>query len=69
MGIKETDQPPFSIIGWCGTYNVSPPRLYELWKRDCGPKFIRVGNRRLITEDAATWRRRIHQREAGELAA
>jgi hypothetical protein len=52
----------YSIDSFCDAHDVSRPMLYQLWKRDEGPDYFFVGEKRLISVEAATrWRQ---EREA-----
>ncbi len=46
-----------SIDDFCEAHGICRATLYNLWKSGDGPRFMRVGSRRLITYDsAADWR-------------
>lgn len=45
---------------FCRRHGISRAYLYILWRRGEGPKYMRVGGRRLISREAAAdWRRRM----------
>jgi hypothetical protein len=47
-----------SIYEFCGAHRISRGTLYKLWREGKGPRFIRAGGRRLISQEAAAdWRR------------
>ena len=53
----------FSVDEFCRAHRISRGSLYNYWAAGIGPKFMKVGHRRLISaEAAAEWRR---QCEAG----
>ena len=57
----------FSIPEFCARHNISRSYLYELWKRNLGPKAMQLGGRRLISvEAAADWRHRMETGKGGE---
>jgi hypothetical protein len=54
------------VSRFCKKHDISPGSLYALWRRGEGPRFMRVGDRRIITHEAgADWRR---EREAATRA-
>ncbi len=47
-----------SVDEFCEDHGFCRATLYNLWKSGDGPRFMHVGRRRLITDDAAAdWRR------------
>lgn len=45
------------ILGFCRAHDISRALLYRLWAEGKGPDRIKVGNRTLITREAAArWR-------------
>jgi hypothetical protein len=51
-------QDAYSVTEFCRRHNISTPFLYLLWRRGEGPAFMQVGDRRLVSaEAAADWRR------------
>ena len=47
----------FTVKTFCETHHLSRGMLYKLWTREEGPKYIKVGDKRLISiEAAAEWR-------------
>jgi hypothetical protein len=56
-----------SVKEFCERHGISPGLLYAEWRQKRGPRFMQVGDRRLITREAgADWRREL---EAATLAA
>ena len=56
----------FTVDEFCEDNRISRTTLYKLWKQGIGPRFMQVGERKLITaEAAAEWR---VQREAASPA-
>jgi hypothetical protein len=50
------------VSRFCQKHDISRGSLYALWRRGEGPRFMRIGDRRLIScEASAEWRR---EREA-----
>lgn len=46
-----------TIDEFCEAHRISKPMLYKLWKLGLGPKFMSVGAKRLISNEAgAAWR-------------
>ncbi len=57
-----TAMPPrsdaYCIRNFCKRHDISPAFLYELWRRGDGPRYMLVGQKRLIADEAAAeWRR------------
>lgn len=60
-----SDKLSFTINEFCAAHGVSRPFLYVLWKRGDGPRRMLVGDKTLISaEAAADWRK---AREAAAL--
>jgi len=56
---------PRSVDAFCERNGICRATLYNLWKKDAGPRVMRVGARRLITEAAeAEWQRQMETRAA-----
>jgi hypothetical protein len=57
----------YSVNQFCEAHSVSRSKLYSMWREGIGPRFMEVGDKRLITvEAAADWR---HAREAATAEA
>jgi hypothetical protein len=60
----------YSIPKFCKAHSMSRGKLYQLWKAGLGPRWMKIGAKRLIpVEAAADWRRQGMAREAGAEAA
>lgn len=68
MFTQTTDQVcAFSVDEFCRAHRISRGSLYNYWNSGVGPKYMKVGHRRLISAEAASeWRR---EREAAADAA
>jgi len=56
----DTEPDAYSIDEFCRRNSLSRQFLYVLWDRGEGPRFMRVGTRRLISREAAAeWRRKM----------
>ena len=52
---------------FCDAHNISRSQLYKMWKMGMGPRFMRAGIKRLITNEVdADWR---HMLEAEQQTA
>ena len=52
-----TAQLVFTVNEFCDAHRISRTHLYSLWRKGIGPRFKLVGEKRLITvEAAADWR-------------
>lgn len=49
----------YGISKWLQEADLSRPFLYKLWTRGEGPKSIKIGRRRLITETPGEWLGRV----------
>ncbi|TLU71461.1 helix-turn-helix transcriptional regulator [Lichenicoccus roseus] len=59
----------FSVDEFGQSHGLSRATLYNLWKAGKGPVFMKVGSRRLISEEAATaWRRQMEAETASHAA-
>ena len=59
-----------TVTQFCKEYSVSRSMLYKLWREGKGPSFFRVGNRRLISAQAAdAWRAMLEVEEETRLAS
>jgi hypothetical protein len=46
-----------SVKHFCHEHDISRSKLYQLWREGRGPAYFKVGNRRLISAQAAdAWR-------------
>jgi hypothetical protein len=55
----DIERAAYTIAEFCAAHRISRSKLYELWASGNGPRFISVGNKRIITlEAAAGWRLR-----------
>jgi predicted DNA-binding transcriptional regulator AlpA len=58
-----------SIEEFCEAHGICRATLYNLWKSGDGPRFMHVGRRRLITDDAASdWRHEMEVKAARDEA-
>lgn len=49
-----------SVESFCRRHGISRAFLYLLWRRGEGPRYMQVGNRRLISAEAeADWHRAV----------
>lgn len=56
---------PRSVDAFCERQGVCRATLYNLWKIGKGPRFMKAGSRRLITESAeADWEREMEAASA-----
>jgi hypothetical protein len=54
------DRDADGVKEFCRRQGISTGHLYSLWRRGQGPRFMQVGDRRLITREAgADWRREL----------
>ncbi len=52
----------YSVIKFCKAHNISRSMYYKLRKQGQGPKLMKVGRRRLISdESAAKWRQQMER--------
>jgi predicted DNA-binding transcriptional regulator AlpA len=52
------DRDAYGVEEFCKRHGISRAYLYLLWRRGEGPRFMRVGARRLVSKEAAfDWRR------------
>jgi len=57
----------YTVNEFCALYRVSRSQLYKLWREGQGPKFMKLGKRRLISRFAADqWRMREEERTERE---
>jgi hypothetical protein len=55
---QEAGRAAYTIAEFCDAHRISRSKLYELWTAGVGPRFIRIGTKKIITtEAAANWRR------------
>jgi hypothetical protein len=50
----------YGVAEFCQRHGISRGYLYSLWRRGQGPRFMQIGDRRIITREAgADWRREL----------
>jgi hypothetical protein len=55
---RQTSRAAFTVEEFCDAYRISRSQLYKMWKAGTGPRFMCVGVKKLITNEAAAdWRR------------
>jgi hypothetical protein len=48
----------YSVDEFCVSHSISRAFLYKLWNEGKGPRYMQVGTRRIISDEAgAAWRR------------
>jgi hypothetical protein len=54
-----TTKRAYTVTEFCENYRVSRRELFNLWDRQAGPRFKRVGKRKIIilVDDAEEWAR------------
>ena len=59
------DKKAYTVREFCELYSFSRSELYTLWARNEGPRFKRIGQRKIIilVDDAEEWSR--HNRDGG----
>jgi hypothetical protein len=61
---QDAGRAAYTVNEFCDAHRISRSKLYELWSAGIGPRFIQVGTKKIITNEAAAdWRR------AGEAAS
>jgi hypothetical protein len=56
--VPDARRAAYTIAEFCAAHRISRSKLYELWAAGVGPRFIRIGTKKIITtEAAADWRR------------
>lgn len=70
MMIENTSIPAaMSVADFCQSFRISRSFIYKLWKAGEGPRVLKVGNRTLISVEAASeWRRRMEAQTAEGVA-
>jgi hypothetical protein len=59
----------FTIDEFCSAHRISRGMLYKLWSQDLGPRFINIGKKKIISDEAAAdWRAEGERRATGEAA-
>ena len=54
------DRDADGVKEFCRRHAISPGFLYAEWRRGRGPRFMRAGDRRIISREAgAEWRRKL----------
>jgi hypothetical protein len=57
----------YTINEFCDAHRISRGKLYQLWATGLSPRFMNVGKKRLITDEAAAdWRGEGERRAAGK---
>lgn len=71
MSIQANDQTcAFTVDEFCRAHRISRGSLYNAWTAGRGPRFMKVGHRRLISAEAAIdWRRAMEIGAANAAAA
>ena len=55
---QDANRAAYTVNEFCDAHRISRSKLYELWSAGVGPRFIRVGTKKIITNEAAAdWRR------------
>jgi hypothetical protein len=50
----------YTVDEFCNAHRISRSKLYELWATGKGPRFIQIGAKKIITNEAASdWRREL----------
>jgi hypothetical protein len=63
------DRDAYCLDEFCKRHEISKAFLYLLWRRGEGPRFMQVGAKRLISQEAgADWRRAM-EKASEEIAA
>jgi hypothetical protein len=57
-GVRDARRAAYTVNEFCDAHRISRSKLYQLWAAGLGPRFIRIGSKKIITtEAAANWRR------------
>jgi hypothetical protein len=49
-----------TVDEFCNAHRISRSKLYELWSRGKGPRFIQIDSKKIISVEAASdWRREL----------
>jgi hypothetical protein len=59
----------FSVNEFCARNGICRVSLYNYWRRGVGPRFMKVGSRRLISAEAESDWHREREEAAGNTAA
>ena len=51
-GVK-TSRAAFTVSEFCDAHRISRSKLYQMWAAGAGPRFMRVGAKKIISVDAA----------------
>jgi hypothetical protein len=55
---QDAGRAAYTVNEFCDAHRISRSKLYELWSAGIGPRFIQVGTKKIITNEAAAdWRR------------
>jgi hypothetical protein len=58
----------YTIQEFCHAHRLSRSKLYQMWDEGIGPRWMYVGTKRLISDEAAAdWRREREQAAAAKL--
>jgi len=58
VGGQDAGRAAYTVNEFCDAHRISRSKLYELWSAGVGPRFIQVGTKKIITNEAAAdWRR------------
>jgi hypothetical protein len=62
------DREADGVREFCRRHGISTGHLYALWRGKRGPRYMQLGDRRIITREAgADWRREMEAETAAEL--
>ena len=64
--LTQTEQRAYTVADFCAAFRISRTKLYDLWLSDNGPLYYKIGNRRLISTEAALLWQHALQRIAGD---
>ena len=63
--VRQGERAVFTVAEFCDAHRISRAKLYQLWQEGIGPRVMRVGNKVLITvEAAADWRQKLEAEAA-----
>ena len=55
---QDAGRAAYTVNEFCDAHRISRSKLYQLWAAGVGPRFIKIGTKKIITLEAATvWRR------------
>lgn len=65
MTTETVERRAYSVAEFCASYNVSKSTFYKMARNGTGPRLMRVGERTLVSVEAADeWRRRLESEAA-----